>query len=926
MSDSKQRSTTTSSSNNSGSTTGTSSSSKSSRKSKNDLIRSAVGSYLKQRNYIVNDRYRKSDLILTQSTEQIAMNTAIENEISKANSFLFSNIFCLNNNPAQVDQHFVKLCNFIKCQPEAVREELSELVNPLLCHLYIEMLKGRDWRPAILFLRKHATLLGRIEPCPAPPSSSPLIMNQKINGTVEEQQASGISATAVQNSVIVFSPEPASSAKVETFRQLIHKLSQIARIQDLENEQQTLRFRSCQYEVRLGTASVAALRRYLSKHGHSLILQILRNWFYFETSDDKDFTDYSPDMVSGKVAKKPRLVSAASNGLDVLNGLPMEVESLDALHPEPEYDFGEHTEAENTKFLLRNGFSGQYIQFKVRELNGGGLDGSGTTMDLDDDDDEDDSAYLPALEEIPPPPAVTSVKPEVFTDGADPHQQQFQDDISGMFRRITSAERLRKLRECTEKLNRFQTPLCIYQVENVDDRLTSVAIDEDSCHLASGFEDASVVLWSVNRSTQIGRKPYTGLRERRCAWNVTCCDSSFSEGEEEEEEEDEEAGQDQGGGGGREHDDPGECSGLRNLFRCKSQAEVSRLNKLLPVYSRRLSKRERWKQFMSRKCSENVFSETGGVTLRGHSNAVTDLLFSRHSPLLMSVSRDLTMRAWHATDYTCRAVYRGHNHPVWSVAESPTGLYLATGSRDTTARLWSTDREFPLQIYVGHTQDVDTVAFHPNGNYLATGSTDLTVRLWCVTSGKLFRIFTDCRQPIHRVSFSPDGKYLAAAGEENRVRIFDLAAGSQLTELRDHTSGVSCVTWSSDSRHFVSAGSDGTIRIWDAVKMVTFSSSSSSTSFSSGSSAAANHQNSMSSPHSTATSSATNNGPTASNHHTQKTSSSTGAGTGSASNPSSSSSSNTANNLLLAYSTGCRRIYRLHYNQLSGSLSCIGNS
>lgn len=37
------------------------------------------------------------------------MNTAIENEISKANSFLFSNIFCLNNNPAQVDQHFVKL-------------------------------------------------------------------------------------------------------------------------------------------------------------------------------------------------------------------------------------------------------------------------------------------------------------------------------------------------------------------------------------------------------------------------------------------------------------------------------------------------------------------------------------------------------------------------------------------------------------------------------------------------------------------------------------------------------------------------------------------------------------------------------------------------------------------------------------------------
>lgn len=56
----------------------------------------------------VNDRYRKSELTLTQSTEQVIMNTAIKNEISKANSFLFSNIFCLNNNPAQVDQHFTK--------------------------------------------------------------------------------------------------------------------------------------------------------------------------------------------------------------------------------------------------------------------------------------------------------------------------------------------------------------------------------------------------------------------------------------------------------------------------------------------------------------------------------------------------------------------------------------------------------------------------------------------------------------------------------------------------------------------------------------------------------------------------------------------------------------------------------------------------
>ncbi|EDS31608.1 wd-repeat protein [Culex quinquefasciatus] len=788
MAESKRSSTTTTSS---ASTTNSSasSSSKSSRKSKNDLIRSVVGSYLKQRNYMITDRFRRSDLILTQSTEQIVMNSAIRNEISKANSFLFSNVFCLNNNPAQVEQHFVKLCNYIKSQPEPIRRELSELVNPLLCHLYIEMLKGRDWRPAIEFLRKHAPLLGKVEPSVTPPGSSPLIMNQKINGTVEEQQQSGIPAATVQSSAIVYSPPATTSStdcpQLDTFQQLVHKLSQITRIQDLENDELTLQFRSCQYEIRLCSASVVALRRYLAKYGHSLILQILRSWFCFETSDDKDFVDYSPDTATAKATgKRPRL-STSSNGLDGIN-------------------------------------------------------------DMDYDDDEDDgTGYLPALEDIP-----TKTEPPF-------PEEQPHDDISGLFRRISSAERLRKLRECTDKLAQYQLPMCIYQVENVDDRLTAVAIDGTSCHLASGFEDSSIMLWSVNRSTQIGRKPYAALRDRQCHWNVTACDSSFSEDEEAEEEGDGEEQQEDDEGGGRESDDPGEASGLRN------------------------------------------FTETGGVTLRGHSNAVTDLLFSAHTPLLLSVSRDLTMRAWQASDYNCRAVYRGHNHPIWSVAESPTGLYLATGSRDTTARLWCTDREFPLQIYVGHTQDVDTVAFHPNGNYLATGSTDLTVRLWCVTSGKLFRIFTDCRQPVNRISFSPDGKYLAAAGEENRVRIFDLAAGSQLTELREHSSPVTCVTWSANSRHFVSAGADGTVRVWDALKMVSTSSSSSSSS----STAAANN-----SPNPAA------NGAHNHTNHSQKTPTSSG------------SSSSSSNNLLLAYSTGCRRIYRLHYNQLNGSLCCIGNS
>lgn len=53
------------------------------------------------------------------------------------------------------------------------------------------------------------------------------------------------------------------------------------------------------------------------------------------------------------------------------------------------------------------------------------------------------------------------------------------------------------------------------------------------------------------------------------------------------------------------------------------------------------------------------YSADGGViALRGHSKGVTDILFSRYNPLIFSVSKDTTMRAWKAMDYRCGAVYR----------------------------------------------------------------------------------------------------------------------------------------------------------------------------------------------------------------------------------------------------------------------------
>lgn len=51
-------------------------------------------------------------------------------------------------------------------------------------------------------------------------------------------------------------------------------------------------------------------------------------------------------------------------------------------------------------------------------------------------------------------------------------------------------------------------------------------------------------------------------------------------------------------------------------------------------------------------------SSNQSIVLRGHRKAVTDVKFSNLHPILLSVSRDSTLRAWHADTYTCASVYR----------------------------------------------------------------------------------------------------------------------------------------------------------------------------------------------------------------------------------------------------------------------------
>ena len=93
---------------------------------------------------------------MIKTIQQIALSSIVENETSHVNSIMYS---CINNDPSVAESQFTKLKNWIyEVKPAHISEELKEILFPMLCHLYLEMLKGGHKVAAANFLKKNQSI------------------------------------------------------------------------------------------------------------------------------------------------------------------------------------------------------------------------------------------------------------------------------------------------------------------------------------------------------------------------------------------------------------------------------------------------------------------------------------------------------------------------------------------------------------------------------------------------------------------------------------------------------------------------------------------------------------------------------------------------------------------------------------------------
>jgi platelet-activating factor acetylhydrolase IB subunit alpha len=213
-------------------------------------------------------------------------------------------------------------------------------------------------------------------------------------------------------------------------------------------------------------------------------------------------------------------------------------------------------------------------------------------------------------------------------------------------------------------------------------------------------------------------------------------------------------------------------------------------------------------------------------TLPGHDHSVSAVRFipsgaagaPASSNLLVSASRDKTLRIWDVTTGYCLKTIRGHAEWVRDVYPSIDGRFLVSCGTDQTARLWDISLTNPetKATLVGHENAVECCTLAPPASYpylakmagqkppsasssaefMATGSRDKTIKLWDAR-GNCIKTLIGHDNWVRALVFHPGGKYLLSAADDKTLRCWDLSQEGKMVKNLDSAHGhfVSCLRW-----------------------------------------------------------------------------------------------------------------------------------
>ncbi|PIN23520.1 WD40-repeat-containing subunit of the 18S rRNA processing complex [Handroanthus impetiginosus] len=224
----------------------------------------------------------------------------------------------------------------------------------------------------------------------------------------------------------------------------------------------------------------------------------------------------------------------------------------------------------------------------------------------------------------------------------------------------------------------------------------------------------------------------------------------------------------------------------------------------------------------------DLASMSCSYVLTGHTDVVLCLdtcVPSSGRTLIVTGSKDNTVRLWESQSQRCIGIGIGHMGAVGAIAFSKKNRnFFVSGSSDRTLKVWSLDgisddvgevsNLKAKAVVAAHDKDINSIAIAPNDSLVCSGSQDRTACIWRLPDLVSVVVLKGHKRGIWSVEFSPVDQCVITASGDKTIKIWAISDGSCLKTFEGHTSSVIRASFITRGTQFISCGADGLMKLW----------------------------------------------------------------------------------------------------------------
>jgi WD40 repeat protein len=174
------------------------------------------------------------------------------------------------------------------------------------------------------------------------------------------------------------------------------------------------------------------------------------------------------------------------------------------------------------------------------------------------------------------------------------------------------------------------------------------------------------------------------------------------------------------------------------------------------------------------------------------------------------------VRLYSVRSFELLATLKGHSEAVTCVVFTPDSKFLVSGGEDNKCVIWDMATRKSTGDFEGHTFDVVALSMNPDGRHLASCSFDRSVVLWDLKTRQKVATLPTQGKAIWNLAYSPDGKLLVGGADDGTLHVWDVPAKKEVVHGKAQKySPVRGIVFDPDGSRLASCSRDGGLILWE---------------------------------------------------------------------------------------------------------------